>query len=374
MITYAQNLEDVLLARVFRDQPQGFYVDVGANHPIKLSITKHFYDLGWQGINVEPGKIYEQLAAARPRDTNLNVAVSNVAGERTFYEFPVGHALSSFNPDLPPVEEHWLAGRIERTVTTVTLREMFEQHQPPTIDFMNVDVEGHQKEVLEGNDWSRWRPRVVLTEATDPSQTQVFTQENWESILLEAHYRPVFFDGLNRYYLRDEDRHLAERFAAPANVLDNFVPAQVVELRHSLGEKTSQLREKSAKARQQENRLERIVKDYRAIKTQSQELKEAVLKNAEELQEAVQTQADMRTGAQKKYDEYQEQINQLEQKLEERLQRLRAIRRRLHAREAELGQMMHCVGPQSLKFGLRIARLIHKISELPAKVFGRKAA
>ena len=79
MISYAQNREDVLLARVFHDVKAGFYVDVGANDPEHCSVTKHFYDLGWRGINFEPGRVFEKLAAARPRDINLNVAASDRA-------------------------------------------------------------------------------------------------------------------------------------------------------------------------------------------------------------------------------------------------------------------------------------------------------
>jgi len=64
LISYAQNFEDVMLARVFHGRKNGFYVDVGAADPINLSVTKWFYDLGWSGINVEPNrKLFERLAA-----------------------------------------------------------------------------------------------------------------------------------------------------------------------------------------------------------------------------------------------------------------------------------------------------------------------
>ena len=56
MVSYAQNHEDVLLRRVFPDEPNGFYIDVGANDPVRDSVTKHFYDRGWHGINIEPAE------------------------------------------------------------------------------------------------------------------------------------------------------------------------------------------------------------------------------------------------------------------------------------------------------------------------------
>src|SRR3954468_14666689 len=99
MISYAQNLEDVLLARVFSRQESGTYIDIGAGHPVEMSVTKHFYDHGWRGVNVEPiPKNHALLAAQRPGDMNLRVAVGNAAGMRTFHECVDFDALSTFDP------------------------------------------------------------------------------------------------------------------------------------------------------------------------------------------------------------------------------------------------------------------------------------
>src|SRR5262249_24565486 len=87
MLSYAQNAEDVVLSRVFRDRTDRLYVDVGAFAPDKGSVTKHFYDLGWRGINVEPAdEAFQQLCRERPRDVNLHVGISDHAGYATFYE------------------------------------------------------------------------------------------------------------------------------------------------------------------------------------------------------------------------------------------------------------------------------------------------
>ena len=76
MISYAQNLEDVILNRLFQNKPSGFYIDIGAHDPTELSVTKHFYDLGWRGINIEPipGSL-EKFKQQRPGDINLNLAI-----------------------------------------------------------------------------------------------------------------------------------------------------------------------------------------------------------------------------------------------------------------------------------------------------------
>lgn len=72
IISYAQNFEDVILWRVLMDVKDGFYIDVGANDPIEMSVTKWFYDQGWHGINMEPSEEYfRKICKARPRDINL---------------------------------------------------------------------------------------------------------------------------------------------------------------------------------------------------------------------------------------------------------------------------------------------------------------
>ncbi|MGI8809105.1 MAG: FkbM family methyltransferase [Acidimicrobiales bacterium] len=225
MTSYAQNREDVLLDRLFPRGVSGFYIDVGANDPVANSVTKHFYDLGWRGINVEPAlSPFERLREARTRDVNLNIGLSDREDALTFHEFPPGlSGVSTFSAE----QAAWHADKghssQERQVPVTTLAKICAEHVDGDIDFLTVDVEGHEREVLEGGDWSRWRPRVVVVEATQPATTNP-THLQWEHVLLGNGYAFAAFDGLNRYYVRDEDRHLAAGLAAPVNVTDEFVP------------------------------------------------------------------------------------------------------------------------------------------------------
>ncbi|HUQ63916.1 MAG TPA: FkbM family methyltransferase [Acidimicrobiales bacterium] len=224
MISYAQNREDVVLDRLFPRGVPGFYIDAGAYDPTYNSVTRHFYDLGWRGINVEPAKApFERLAAMRERDVNLNSGLSDEEGSLTFFECPPESGWSTF--DAEQAKSHTEAGIafVERTVPVTTLARICEDHVEGTIDFLTVDVEGHEAKVLQGADWKRWRPRVVLVEATEPG-TKIPSHDAWESILLDADYQFVTFDGLNRYYVRAEDSDLIEPLRAPANVLDDYIP------------------------------------------------------------------------------------------------------------------------------------------------------
>ncbi|MCS6852271.1 MAG: FkbM family methyltransferase [Gemmataceae bacterium] len=223
MVSYAQNREDVLLHRVFADQREGFYVDVGAHHPTFGSVTRTFYDRGWRGINIEPGPIFAKLAAARPRDINLNVAVSDTAGTILYSEGPLYSGLSHVGPGTTP-------GEVTRPVTARTLRDIFEEYWPASgVSFMSVDVEGHELQVLRGNDWSRYRPQLVLVEATKPMSPEP-SHHAWEPLLLGADYLFACFDGLNRFYVRRENQELAEKLRVPPNVFDHYVLAEMKEL------------------------------------------------------------------------------------------------------------------------------------------------
>lgn len=218
MISFAQNAEDVLLRRLFPDARQGFYVDIGASHPIRHSVTKHFYDRGWRGVNVEPVPTsFAELAADRTRDLNLNLAVSDHAGRMVLHEPPASLGMATLSlPFAAGLVQHGFE-YLRRDVEVTTLADLCADHVGSTqIDFLKIDVEGHEREVIAAADWRRWRPRAVVIEATVEPDT-------WESMLLRADYLPSAFDGLNRYYIRAEDAHLAPRLATPANVLDDFI-------------------------------------------------------------------------------------------------------------------------------------------------------
>jgi FkbM family methyltransferase len=220
LVSYAQNFEDVRLNRVFPGAT-GFYIDVGANDPVNNSVTKMFYDRGWTGINIEPQPgLYRRLCAQRPRDTNLNAGASDAEGVLTFYEAPSSHdGWSTFHRGAAEAYRREGLELVERSTPVTTLRTICERHAPPAVDFLKIDVECHELEVVRGADWDNWRPRVVLIEAGIPELSAP-----WEPLMESAGYLPTYFDGLNRFYVRHEDRDLVPRLSAPMSVLDNAIP------------------------------------------------------------------------------------------------------------------------------------------------------
>ena len=233
MISYAQNFEDVMVARLFDPDYQGFYVDIGAAHPDFLSVTRHFYDRGWSGINVEPSlRFYPLLCEARPNDINLQCAIGNNPGLATFYEIPKFAENSTLERS---VADRLTAAELPSTpheVEVVRLADLCDKHvKERTIDFMKIDVEGGELGVLQSGDWERFRPRLLIVEATVVNTAEENWQA-WEPILISANYHKVWFDGLNNFYLRQEDIGLCHAFRLPSNIFDRFETAEVVRLRN----------------------------------------------------------------------------------------------------------------------------------------------
>lgn len=213
MKTFAQNWEDYMLHRAFNKATTGFYIDVGAHHPEFDSVTKYFYDQGWNGINIEPiPKFFNLLATERPRDINLNLAIGNENGFATFYEVDTLPGLSTLSQET--VETLQVSGFNLRAtkVTTVTLVSVCNSYvNNQEISFLKIDVEGFERQVLEGADFKTYRPIIVLVEAITPV-TNKPSWNDWEQILIDADYVFIWFDRFNRYYLRKESIELRTLF------------------------------------------------------------------------------------------------------------------------------------------------------------------
>ena len=221
LVSYANNYEDIVLFRLFGRQGFGRYVDVGASFPTLGSGTKLLYENGWSGINIEPSQVeFEQLCAERSRDINVRTAVSDYEGTAILYSGAGDqYGLSSIDSDVAIRSMGSVHSMDEVPVTT--LAHITDQYVEGPIDFLKVDVEGHEEQVLRGADWNKFSPRVVVVEATEPNSATL-TFQRWEPLLLDQGYVCVLFDGLNRFYAKAGDIEAKEVLSVPANVHDNF--------------------------------------------------------------------------------------------------------------------------------------------------------
>jgi FkbM family methyltransferase len=247
-ISYSQNSEDVLLWRALGHVRNGFYIDVGANDPVEHSVTKAFYDAGWSGISIEPLPAYhESFLKQRPRDINLAVAAGAADGELTLYDVPSVRGWAS--PDQGVAEAHRAEGYqvAQLKVPVRTLASICAEHVKGEIQFLKIDVEGFEGEVLRGMDFGRWRPWVLVIEATLPN-SRVTNHQAWEHLVTAHRYRYAWFDGLNRYYVAEEHAELLASLDIQPNVFDDFISHHLDKAWAATKRVTKALRESEAHA------------------------------------------------------------------------------------------------------------------------------
>ena len=203
--SYAQNCEDIIIYHALRNEQKVFWIDVGANDPVYDSVTKILSDMGGHGINIEPQAVYyDKLRDIRPRDINLQLGVSNKTGELMLYG---GGTTASFerenglkhNKDCYKVDV--------KTLTSICEINICENQ---AIHFLKIDVEGWERNVLEGMDFTKYRPWILCIEACRPG-TEELDYSSWESLLLQNNYHYVRTVGLNRWYVAKEKKEIADR-------------------------------------------------------------------------------------------------------------------------------------------------------------------
>lgn len=167
--TWSQEGEDLILDRIFGGKTVGFYIDIGAHHPRRFSNTFMFYRKGWQGINIDamPGSM-RLFKSDRCRDLNIEVGVGVQEHRLNYYVFNEP-ALNSFSEQISMFRhndetEYKILKVIP--VDILPLSVILDRNLPigQVIDFMTIDVEGLDYDVLKSNNWVKYRPQIVLVE------------------------------------------------------------------------------------------------------------------------------------------------------------------------------------------------------------------
>jgi len=192
--SYGQFGEDAIIQSLLKEQT-GVYVDVGAYHPTLYSNTYALYRRGWRGFTIDPNKDMTRLRSqVRPRDTSINVAVGE-NGSGTYHRYSDG-AFNTFSAT--DAEDRKNNSYLTLLGTDVVLfrplRDILKEHKVTEIDFLNIDVEGKDFEVLETHDWSISTSIIAVEDdsfdISKPVQSKTYT------LLSGKGYKLVGFAGV----------------------------------------------------------------------------------------------------------------------------------------------------------------------------------
>jgi FkbM family methyltransferase len=191
--SHSQQFEDRIIDDILGKPAIGTYLDIGAYHPHNLSNTKRFYTRGWKGCNIEPNPDhFNRFVQERPDDINLNVGLSDIRGNLVFFELTPA-SLSTFS-ELRAQELRKMGAKIRSRVEVpvITMKDLFEQYLgDKRIDFCTIDTEGMDYRILKGNDWSRFRPKVLCVEVPilEPNSAGIEQVESLEVLLTGVGYK-----------------------------------------------------------------------------------------------------------------------------------------------------------------------------------------
>jgi FkbM family methyltransferase len=226
-VSWSQNGEDIRLWKALHAVEQGTYVDVGGWDPAMDSISRLFYDTGWNGVVIEPvPALARAFHLARPRDTVINGAAGD-SPETMTLNMVADSGRSTLSSELN--NRYRDSGTVTTGVAVQVkpLNALIRQANLDVIHFMSIDVEGHEDAVLKGLDLTEIRPWIIVVEAVDPITAEP-SHESWESLLLESDYIFAHWDGLNRFYVAHEHADLVQPIALPVSTLDGVISSHQV--------------------------------------------------------------------------------------------------------------------------------------------------
>lgn len=207
-ISYSQESEDLIATKYLSLNEPGFYVDVGAHHPLRFSNTYLFYQAGYRGINIEADidlfLIFTQL---RKNDINLNYAVAGEENGKVleFYTFEE-KALNTFDHELAKEREsQGYKLKLVKQVETVLLNDLLKEYLPENqkIDLLNIDIEGLDYNVLKSFDFTTYSPKLIICENYSKTFEDLL-KSKLNQLLVSKSYSAVSKLKNSCIYLRNE--------------------------------------------------------------------------------------------------------------------------------------------------------------------------
>ena len=210
VVSYSIEAEDLVIRRLFNDvlckgKPRpGYFIDIGAFHPIVHSNTYLLYTEGWRGLNIEPNPEYiEEFKTQRPDDVTINAAISGEPAKLAYHRFSNGLLNGFYGPDIVAIHVangQTYLGSVE--IACISVAELLTHVKTADIDLLNIDIESMELAVLSAWDWINRRPKIICVEIHSDTIPNVL-QSNVSSLLMTQGYllvsrifqSAVFVDG-----------------------------------------------------------------------------------------------------------------------------------------------------------------------------------
>ena len=169
--TYSQSGEDIFIKKFFKNKKKGSYVDIGAFHPIRHSNTQLLYNIGWNGINIDlnPASI-DFFNIVRKRDKNIHAAISSKNYKTKVY---LNSFFDTTNSIVKKKFDEWNANSSEKKFFYIETKT-FNQIINNPFDFLNIDIEGSDLEVIQSINLNDYNPSLICIEILDNQEEKEF--------------------------------------------------------------------------------------------------------------------------------------------------------------------------------------------------------
>ena len=196
-ISYSYGGIDSLILNIFKDQKNGFYLDIGCGHPIKNNNTYLLHKKGWLGTNIDLDlKNIQLFNYARPKDNNVNAAVSDKVSEENLYFYHDKSPINTLSKEISAYQSANVSKIIK--VKTVTLNSILDNSafSDKPIDFLSIDVEGFEYNVLKNFNFDKYNPKVIVVEYLDTTLEELEIKNlNIDNVLKSPIYKFITSRG-----------------------------------------------------------------------------------------------------------------------------------------------------------------------------------
>ena len=174
--SYSISNVDLIIDRLFRNNKKGIYLDIGCNHPIKHNNTYLLYERGWNGINIDLDKTsIDEFKKLRPKDINIQIGVSNYAGNKKVFYYHKRSPLNTLSKKLKEFRTKKPTKTFNLQVDTLNNIIKKSKFKNKQINLMSIDIENHEYEALQNFNFKKYKIDLIVTEFTNLSGKKIET-------------------------------------------------------------------------------------------------------------------------------------------------------------------------------------------------------